>query len=81
MNTAEKMITKFCALQSAVAHTRKDYENANDCFCPESSFKEDPDLYRNDETAYDYIRQAVIEKLKADGFDVSETFGEKGKDF
>lgn len=54
-------IRRMCELQARVAREVSGYSRAADCFCGESGFHplKDPDDYRNDFAAIEWIEQAV----------------------
>lgn len=79
--TKQEAIRTVCQIIGLVYHSFKDYSKACDCFCDQQnrtmgSFQfqcERPDIF-------DYIRQAVLERLKREGHEIHEDFDpETGK--
>lgn len=74
--TKVEAITEACEIIALAFHSIGDYTHSSDGFCPRcqcmpSMYGKD---YRNDGKAIEYVRQAVLAKLKADGFKIAETF-------
>ena len=68
--TREKAIIAVCDIVGVAFHSIANYNKSSDCFC--SFPKEGEAHYQNDGETIAYVRQAVIEKLRRDGFDVKE---------
>jgi hypothetical protein len=65
--TRQSAITQVCDLVSVAYNSIGDYNKSCDCFCEES-----PGNFSNDGETIAYVRKAVFEKLRRDGFDVKE---------
>ena len=68
--TRQSAITQVCTIVSVAFHSIGDYSKASDCFCEDLENAEGH--YQNDGDAIAYVRKAVEEKLRRDGFDIKE---------
>ena len=72
-------IEAACRIVSTVYRSIGDYTTASDCFCQGGG---QWGTYQNQGNALRYVRAAVIDRLKADGFKVDESIDplrEEGK--
>jgi hypothetical protein len=60
----DQIIAKLCGIVGMVQRSIGDYSHASDCFCVETP------NFQHEEKTIDYVREAVIEKLKRDGYTV-----------
>jgi len=66
--TKNAAVIAACDIVGVAFHSIADYNKSSDCFC--SAVTEGS--YQNDGETIDYVRKAVFEKLRRDGFDVKE---------
>jgi hypothetical protein len=72
--TRKEVIEQMCEIRGLVYHSIGNYADACDCLC---DFTSD---FRSTDFEINYIKQAVIEKLKRDGYRISEFYDpESGK--
>ncbi len=62
--TRQEVIENVCETVGIIFVSRKDYRFASDCFC-----KENPG-FNHEGYTLEYLRQAVIEKLQRDGYEI-----------
>lgn len=75
----DEVIERMCAIHGVVAHSHAGEFYPADCFCRQSI---DPSFshYQNTGKAIEYIRQAVMEKMKRDGVAIlSKDFDTNGE--
>ena len=68
--TRSEAIKEACTIVAMAYHTLADYADASDGFCSECRMGKQYDEYRNDGQALTYIREAVRERLKRDGYEI-----------
>ncbi len=65
--TRDEVIEEYCKIGALVFHTKGDYSEPNDGFCSKC-----PNIanghFQNTGRVIDFIRQAVTEKLLAEGY-------------
>jgi hypothetical protein len=63
---AHAIIRRLCALQAHVCSEVLGYDHPADCFCGDEGFwpLEDPDDYRNDAVAVEFIENAVLVAIR-----------------
>ena len=71
----QEAIREACDIVGLAYHSVGDYSHASDGFCDECE-KHQSHLsnYSNQGTALDYVRKAVLNQLKADGFEIDHRF-------
>lgn len=72
------VIRAVCEIQALVAHAKAEYTLPNDGFCDEC-MKARPGTFQSCGTEIDYIREAVVAKLAADGHAIPDGFNEDGR--
>ena len=72
----EQVINHLCRTVSCVYVSIGDYSESSDCFCGK---KDMADGFRHKGETLEYVRAAVIEKLKRDGFNVYYESLEEGQ--
>ena len=76
----QDVVREYCRISALAYHTLDDFTHANDGFCFECPYRDTPN-FRNDGKIIDYVRAAVVEKLKRDGYTISQGFDqETGKE-
>ena len=70
----EEVIRAFCEVQSLVSESIGDYSVPADGFCDECFTTFPGWNFQNSGKSLDYIREATLLKLKADGFKIHERF-------
>ena len=69
MLTRDQAIRAACALTGLVYHSRGDYSQPSDGFCSTCLAQQDPRwTFTNTGETLAYIRDAVIARLKAEGY-------------
>ena len=68
--TYKEVIKHLCQTVGVVFNTIKDYSKASDCFCNENARTSQSFLHSG--ITLKYVRDAVIEKLKRDGYNPDE---------
>ncbi len=66
--TKLESIEAACRIVSIAYRSIGDYNTASDCFCQGGGWN-----YQNQGFALKYVRAAVIEKLKADGYQIEDS--------
>ena len=69
--TQEEVITYVCRITALVYLSIGDYSHASDGFCKICPNTNRPN-FRHDGKTLEYIKQAVIEKLKKDGYEICQ---------
>lgn len=65
------MINHLCSTVAIAFHSIGDYTHASDCFCEDGEgFSKLVTGFRHDGETLEYVRKAVIEQLKRDGYKV-----------
>lgn len=67
--TKQEATQEACSIIALAYHSRQDYTIPCDCFCGREKGKE---FQTADRATFDYVREAVKEKLIKDGFTVRE---------
>jgi len=83
MLTRDEVLIEACSVFALVYHSKGDYSKPCDGFCPRcpSGVGHDDCYFRNSGEVLDYVRVAVLEKLKRDGFKIAIGFDdETGKE-
>ena len=77
--TQDEVVEQVCAIVS-MAWNAVDpkAETASDGFCKRCPFRGNEMSYRNEGKGVDFVRQAVIEKIKRDGLPWPSNFDEQG---
>ena len=71
----EEAIKEACGIIALAYQSIGDFRYASDGFCSECERDLEPNWdYKNDGYALDYVRQAVVDKLKADGYTIPSNF-------
>lgn len=80
--TEQEVIRAVCAIVSLAYHSIGDYSEASDGFCETCRAQHGSNWnYANSGRTIEYVRQAVLEKLKADGHKIDAAFDpETGKE-
>lgn len=69
----KEVIRDLCSLQALVWNCLDpNATTSSDCFCEKQSMK--GESYRHENLSLEYIRNAVVEKLKADGYTFPEGY-------
>ncbi len=68
--TKSQVITEVCGIVALAFFSINDLNKSSDCFCEDGHGIDSH--FQNDGETIAYVRQAVIEKLRRDGFDVKE---------
>lgn len=78
--TRQEAITEACSIVALAYHSIGDYDYPSDGFCDKCS-KLNLGTYQNKGDALEYVRKAVVEKLKRDGYVIATGFdSETGKE-
>jgi hypothetical protein len=72
--TKEEVVEQVCAIVAIAYHSIGNYESASDGFCNRCTRYASNETYRNDGKAIDYVREAVVNQLKKDGYKIHEGF-------
>jgi hypothetical protein len=72
--TKEKAIEEACSIVSLAYHSIGDYSYPSDGFCNKCSKYSSPENYQNAGQALNYVRLAVLNQLKNDGYEISSFF-------
>jgi hypothetical protein len=64
--TREEVIEHLCDTVGIVFHSIKDFSSTSDCFCGKCYTGN----FQHSGKTLEYVREAVIEKLKADGYKI-----------
>ena len=73
--TREEAIETACSIVSLAYRSMGDYSHPSDGFCRRCPVERIPEWnYSNDGIAFQYVRLAVVEKLKRDGYKISVGF-------
>lgn len=81
--TRDEVVTESCALLGLVFFSIGDFTEPCDGFCSKcvNGINTDDTYYRNSGKVLDYVRLAVVEKLKRDGHKIALGFDpETGKE-
>ncbi len=79
--TIEEAIREACRIVALAYKSIGDYRHASDGFCDLCPNSGDPESFRNEGKAIEYVRLAVVARLKADGYGIAEGFDpETGKE-
>ena len=79
--TCQEAIREACRIVALAYRSIGDFSEPSDGFCDLCPFSDDPVSYRNAGRALEYVRLAVVAKLKADGHEVAKGFNpETGKE-
>ena len=81
MMTKTEVIREMCLITAMVYHSIGDYEWPSDGFCdlcPASKY--DEWNFRHAGKTIDYVREAVVEKLKRDGIEIADGFTITGRE-
>ena len=76
MMTRDEVIRHLCETVDIIYKSRGDYSQASDCFCSpkhDSGFS----LFEHSGYTVRYLRHAVVEKLRHDGYKVADLGGVK----
>jgi len=73
--TREQVIEEMCSIVCLAWDTACNSVGASDCFCRKGHSKGHTD-YRNDCEGLEYVRQSVLEKLKRDGYNITDSRGD-----
>ena len=65
--TRDEVIEHVCQTVGIAYNSIGDYEHASDGFCNKCPFHNEPDNFQHEGKSLEYVRNAVVEKLKADG--------------
>ncbi len=77
----EEVERDACRILALAYHSIGDYSQPCDGFCDLCPCSGDPESFRHHPKVLDYVRQAVLEKLRRDGYEIGEGFDlETGKD-
>jgi hypothetical protein len=81
--TREEAIVQACEVMALASHSIGDYSKAADGFCFKCPAATSPGwYYRNEGHIFDYVRKAVLNQLKADGYTCAKSFDpETGKPY
>ncbi len=74
VNTTEDAISESCRTVALAYHSIADYTHASDGFCPMCRNAHEHGQYKNDGYALRFVRDAVVEKLRRDGYEVDSGF-------
>lgn len=78
--TQREVIGEYCRIAALVYHCIGDYTSPYDGFCSDCPLNNSND-YRNAGEVIEYVRRAVVEKLKADGWPIARGYNPvTGKD-
>jgi len=66
--TKNAAIIAVCDIVGMAFHSMADYNKSSDCFCSPVT----EGSYNNDGDTIAYVRKAVFDQLRRDGFDVKE---------
>lgn len=69
-----EVIKEYCRIQALVYLSIDDPTNPSDGFCEDCPGSTNPQYFRHSGDTIKYIRQAVLEKLRADGHSIAEGF-------
>lgn len=74
--TREEATREACRIVSLAYHSIGDYSRASDGFCAEckAHWGAFGDGYHNDGGAIDYVRAAVVDALRRDGYAIADGF-------
>ena len=72
--TRDEAIDQACAIIALAYHTIGNYSAPSDGFCERCCAIVKDDNCRNSGDVLDYVRKAVIEKLKKDGYSINPGF-------
>ena len=72
--TREEVIREACRIMALAYRSIGDFSEPSDGFCDLCLFSSDPFAYRNTGKALEYVRLAVVAKLKADGHEIAKGF-------
>jgi hypothetical protein len=72
IQSREHAVRAACKIQALVNHSAGDYGHPADCFCSEGL--QAGVIFRNDGATIAYIRRAVVDQLKRDGYSISKWF-------
>ena len=77
----EEVIREYCRIAALVYHSIGDYTNPNDGFCDLCPHSSNPTSFRSSPGVIDWIREAVVARLKSEGIIIAEGFDpETGKE-
>lgn len=68
--TKQEIIEQVCDIVGMAYHSIGDYTHACDCFCGENT--DCGYQYENDGITVDYVRKAVLNQLKKDGYHIHD---------
>ena len=77
--TRQQATREACAIVALAYNSIGDYRHASDGFCdlcPNGEGQREED-YRNEGHVLDYVRDAVVEKLRRDGHSIAEGFDQR----
>ena len=82
MLTIEEAIEKACSIMGLAYHSIRDYEKPSDGFCLKCPARARSEIwnFENDGHILDYMRTAVVEKLKRDGHEIAYGCDEEGRE-
>lgn len=72
--TKQEVIRELCRIVALVYRSIDDYTNPSDGFCDLCPFHDNPQCFKHSGKTIDYVRQAVVEKLKRDGVRIAQGF-------
>lgn len=72
--TKQEVLKHLCQTVALVYYSIENYDQASDGFCSDCLFSDDPVRFRHSGTTLTYVREAVVAKLKADGFNIAKEF-------
>lgn len=76
MMTKQECIEQMCALSSLAVNAVIGFDNPNDCFCRKARFHGED--FRHTGEGIAFVRAAVVEKIKRDGYKIPPGWTEDG---
>ena len=70
----QETIEAVCEIVELAYRSIANFDSASDCFCNEPVECDLGNTYRNEGKAIDYVRTAVLEALKRDGFEIASPY-------
>ncbi len=75
--SVSEVIKEYCKIGGLAYHSIGDFCDPSDGFCDLCPNSGNPESFRNDGHIIDYVRKAVLEKLKRDGYKIARGFDPK----
>lgn len=69
-----EVLREYCRISALAYSSIGDYNYASDGFCDVCPNHNRPENYRNNGLVIAFVREAVLEKLKREGFSINEAF-------